>query len=236
MKSRVQKTLATLLLSAASLLLTSTMTSCASLHKTTASAPPPPAAPELSQTPLYSPEMSENTPKVPDLPATSQTAVVQPPPPPPPKPKRVKKPKTTTPKEGTTPDTSTTAAATQPPAGPAAAPAAAAPAPAAEKKPVTEQASIADATPAAASPIGDLTTGSAGDSAEATHQAADLIKSTRDGLQGIKRPLSSDEKKTAAEIQTFLTRAQAALKNGDVDGATGLATKAKLLLDELTQK
>jgi ribosomal protein S20 len=38
---------------------------------------------------------------------------------------------------------------------------------------------------------------------------------------------------TAAQIRTFLKQAEQAMDNGDMDGAHTLATKAKLLLDEL---
>ncbi len=67
------------------------------------------------------------------------------------------------------------------------------------------------------------------------HETADLIASTQQGLNGIKRALSAEEKVTAAQIVTFLKQAQQALDNGDTDGGLTLATKAKLLLDELTK-
>ena len=226
MNSHVRKALVPLVLSLA-------LSGCASLHKRpVAAAPPAPDVPELSQSPLYSPEMSENAPRVPDLPATSEAAVVKPAPPPQ-KPHHTKKPKTSKPVENTT----TAAGATVAPST-AASVADNTPTPPAtvERKPPVTQASVAvPGAPAAASPIGDLTTGSAADAAQTSHQAEDLIRTTREGVQGIKRPLSSDEKKTVAEIWAFLDRAQQALKNGDTDGANGLATKAKLLLDELTQ-
>jgi ribosomal protein S20 len=66
------------------------------------------------------------------------------------------------------------------------------------------------------------------------HETADLITETQQGLNGIKRNLSPEEKVTATQIRTFLKQAQQALDNGDTDGAHTLATKAKLLLDELT--
>jgi ribosomal protein S20 len=37
------------------------------------------------------------------------------------------------------------------------------------------------------------------------------------------------------EIRTFLTKAKQALSQDDLDGAQTLATKAKVLLDELTK-
>jgi hypothetical protein len=47
--------------------------------------------------------------------------------------------------------------------------------------------------------------------------------------------LSADEKVTVAQTRTFLSQAQKALDSGDADGAHTLATKARLLLDELTK-
>jgi ribosomal protein S20 len=62
-----------------------------------------------------------------------------------------------------------------------------------------------------------------------------MISETQQGLNGIKRSLSNDEKSTAAQIRNYLKQAQQALDNGDSDGAHLLATKAKVLLDELTK-
>jgi hypothetical protein len=80
-----------------------------------------------------------------------------------------------------------------------------------------------------------LTTGVGAMGEKTKHEAADLIGSTDQGLNGIKRTLSTDEKVTATQIRNYLKQAQQALDNGDADGALGLATKAKLLLDELTK-
>ncbi len=66
-------------------------------------------------------------------------------------------------------------------------------------------------------------------------ETADLIGETEQGLNAIKRALSTEEKVTAAQIRTYLKQAQQALGTGDMDGAHTLATKAKLLLDELTK-
>jgi hypothetical protein len=85
------------------------------------------------------------------------------------------------------------------------------------------------------SPIGQLTTGDSAMGEKAKHETSDLITSTEQGLSGIKRALSTEEKVTAAQIRTFIKQAQQALDNGDTDGAHGLALKAKLLLDELTK-
>jgi hypothetical protein len=85
------------------------------------------------------------------------------------------------------------------------------------------------------SPIGQLTTGDSALGERTKHETADLIGETQQGLSGIKRPLSSEEKVTATQIRTYLKLAQQALDSGDTDGAHTLATKAKLLLDELTK-
>jgi hypothetical protein len=86
-----------------------------------------------------------------------------------------------------------------------------------------------------ASPIGQLTTGDSALGERTKHETADLIGGTQQGLNGIKRSLSTDEQVTASQIRTFLKQAQQALDSGDTDGAHTLATKAKLLLDELTK-
>jgi hypothetical protein len=85
------------------------------------------------------------------------------------------------------------------------------------------------------SPIGQLTTGDSAMGEKAKRETTDLIGGTEQGLSGIKRSLSTEEKVTAAQIRTYLKQAQQALASGDTDGAHTLATKAKLLLDELTK-
>ena len=91
--------------------------------------------------------------------------------------------------------------------------------------------------PAAAgnSAIGQLTTGDSASGERTKHETADLIGATQQGLSSIKRSLSNDEKATAGQIHNYLKQAQQALENGDADGAHLLATKAKVLLDELTK-
>jgi hypothetical protein len=141
-------------------------------------------------------------------PPPASAAAAQLPPPPPPKKVRHRT-KTTKPAE-----TTQTATVQAPPA------AAQGPAPAAAVPP---------------SPIGQLTTGDVAQGEQTKHVTADLMGSTQQGLNGIKRPLSDDEKVTAAQIRAFLKQAQQALDAGDTDGAHTLATKARLLLDELTK-
>jgi hypothetical protein len=164
---------------------------------------------EKSDTPLASP-----------LPPPSAQSVPLPPPPPPKKVRRVKKPK------------------------PADTPPATAGAPAASSN---SQAGAPSATAQVTSPpqlqtaaagnsaIGQLTTGDSASGEKTKHETADLIGATQQGLSAIKRSLSNEEKATAGQIHNYLMQAQLALDNGDADGAHLLATKAKVLLNELTK-
>jgi hypothetical protein len=113
----------------------------------------------------------------------------------------------------------------------------------AETNQATETAPETPTTPADAAPatpphpaIGDLTVGDSGTESQTKHDTETLIAETDEGLAAIKRPLSKDEQTTAGQIRTFLMQAKQALGNGDSEGAHTLATKAKLLLDELTKQ
>jgi type IV secretory pathway VirB10-like protein len=99
----------------------------------------------------------------------------------------------------------------------------------------TETEQAANGQPPETSPIGQLTTAS-GDANTGDRQTLlDQINGIENTLNGLHRPLSSDEQKTAALIRTFITRARDALKTDDLDGAKNYSTKAKILLQELTQ-
>lgn len=94
----------------------------------------------------------------------------------------------------------------------------------------------APSTPAAndaSSPIGELST--AGDVANLPDRGAILeqIHSTENGLNNIGHSLNSEQKKTAAQLRTFLAKATQLLDQNDLDGAQTLVTKARVLLDEL---
>jgi hypothetical protein len=163
---------------------------------------------EKSETPLASP-----------LPPPSAQSV----PLPPPTPKKVRKKPKPAPSKST--DTTQTAAATSPST------------PATTGSTTAQAASTRtiSAPGVSGSPIGQLTTGDSALGERTKHETADLIGGTQQGLNGIKRSLSTDEQVTASQIRTFLKQAQQALDSGDTDGAHTLATKAKLLLDELTK-
>ncbi len=98
------------------------------------------------------------------------------------------------------------------------------------EKPPAEVATTPE-TPAVEA-IGHLSTGSSGASAQ---QIRASIAETESRLRQITRTLNDQEQKTSAQIREFLKQAQSALDTGDTDGAGTLATKAKVLLSELSQ-
>lgn len=96
---------------------------------------------------------------------------------------------------------------------------------------LVEQASNGD--PEGGSPIGQFSAAGEKSNTSLQHQIADEINSMEKGLNDIKRPLSEEEQTTATQIRTFLAKAKDALVQDDLDGATTLVTKAKVLLNEL---
>ena len=163
---------------------------------------------EKTDTPLASP-----------LPPPSAQSVPLPPPPPP---KKVRKPKKPKPADSP-PTASAPAGSSNSQAG----------APSATAQ-VTPPAQVQPAA-VSNSAIGQLTIGDSASGERTKHETADLIGATQQGLSSIKRSLSNEEKATAGQIHNYLKQAQQALENGDADGAHLLATKAKVLLDELTK-
>jgi outer membrane biosynthesis protein TonB len=106
-----------------------------------------------------------------------------------------------------------------------------APKPAADQPAATtQQASNGDAPSVSA--VGQL---SSGDPADVKTETQGSIDATEKGLKEIGRKLSDQEQKTAEQIEEFLKEARKALTTGDVVAAQTLATKAKVLLGELTQ-
>jgi ribosomal protein S20 len=68
---------------------------------------------------------------------------------------------------------------------------------------------------------------------QAKQEAADLITSSEKRLNALTPQKAEDEKAQVNKVKNFLKDAQDALKTGDAEGAKTLATKAKLLLDDL---
>jgi ribosomal protein S20 len=80
--------------------------------------------------------------------------------------------------------------------------------------------------------IGALTAG--GEANPQTKQeAADLITWSEKRLNALPAQKAEDERAQVSKVRNFLKDAQEALKTGDAEGAKMLATKAKLLLDDL---
>src|SRR5215475_11049653 len=77
------------------------------------------------------------------------------------------------------------------------------------------------------SPIGQLSSSGEDGNSQGRPDVEKLITDTENGLNGIKRTLSSDEQLTSTQIKTFLTKARQALAENDLDGAQTLANKAK---------
>jgi type IV secretory pathway VirB10-like protein len=107
-------------------------------------------------------------------------------------------------------------------------------APAAADKSAQTQASAG--TPSDISPIGQLTSGGDATNIQQRRDIEQLINNTESGLNNIKRSLNNNEQETSTQIKSFLIKAKQALTDNDLDGAHTLATKAKVLLDELTKK
>jgi hypothetical protein len=98
-----------------------------------------------------------------------------------------------------------------------------------ETQPATQQAA---SLPLAVNAIGQLSTGEPAGTRLATENSLNDIER---GLNGISRQFDDQEQTTASHIREFLKQAREALKSGDVDGASTLAAKAKVLLQELTR-
>ena len=151
---------------------------------------------------------------------------------PPPKPATVSTADLPPPEVGTPqPAQPATADANAKPATPSKKPSHKKPAPTAPAQPTPAQ-EAANPAPSV-SAIGELSGGASGDQRSQTEE---MINATEKGVNAITRTLSESETKTAAQIHEFLKQARDALTSGDVDGATTLAKKAKVLLNELNNQ
>jgi ribosomal protein S20 len=104
--------------------------------------------------------------------------------------------------------------------------------PAPKVVPVPEATQVASVAPSPEETVGALTAG--GEASPQTKQeAADLIASSEKRLNALSAQKAEGEKAQVSKVKNFLKDAQEALKTGDAEGAKTLATKAKLLLDDL---
>jgi ribosomal protein S20 len=90
--------------------------------------------------------------------------------------------------------------------------------------------SVADSPETTA--IGALTAGGE-ENPQTKQEAADLIASIEKRLNALPAQTGDSEKAQISKVRNFWRDAAAALKSGDAEGAKTLATKAKLLLDDL---
>ena len=89
------------------------------------------------------------------------------------------------------------------------------------------------AEPPATTPIGEL---SAAPNTQGLPSSASIgheIQSLQTQLDNIHHALNASQQNTAAQIRTFLAKAENALQAGDLDGAHTLTVKARVLLSEL---
>lgn len=101
-----------------------------------------------------------------------------------------------------------------------------------EPVPETQVASAAGGVPSPDAAVGALTAG--GETNPQTKQEAeDLIASIDKRLNALPAQKVEEQKAQVSKVRNFWKDAQDALKSGDAEGAKTLATKAKLLLDDL---
>lgn len=90
----------------------------------------------------------------------------------------------------------------------------------------------APTTPPEADPIGSLSLGGEA-SPRAQQEASEMIASIEQRLGALPSSKARQERSQVSRIRNFRRQAQEALNSGDVEGAKTLATKARLLLDDL---
>lgn len=94
---------------------------------------------------------------------------------------------------------------------------------------------VASAAEPAALAIGSLTTG--GDSVPQTQQQArDLITAIQKRIADLPHSVANQQKSQLRQVNRFLKEAQQALDSGDAEGAVTLATKARLIMDDIEKK
>lgn len=94
----------------------------------------------------------------------------------------------------------------------------------AEPQPMTDEAAI-----------GELTAGGATDP-QTQQEARDLIASIEKRLNALPSQMVRRQRSQISKIRNFWLQAQAAFNSGDAEGAKTLATKGKLLLDDLEKQ
>ena len=102
--------------------------------------------------------------------------------------------------------------------------------------PQPENPQVASGQPSENSPIGQISTASGDANTGDRQDLNNQIDATEHTLNGLHRPMSAEEQKTATLVRTFIAKARQALKTDDFDGAKNYSTKASVLLQELTKQ
>lgn len=106
---------------------------------------------------------------------------------------------------------------------------------AATKAPASEPVQVASAEPPdEETAIGALTAGGEANP-RMQQEAVDLIGANEKRLNALSTHIVETEKAQISKVRNFQRQAQEALNSGDAEGAKTLATKAKLLLDDLVK-
>jgi hypothetical protein len=100
-------------------------------------------------------------------------------------------------------------------------------------KPAAQQSATPSAAPEESTGVSAIGTLSTGEPSDMRGDINDSIAGTERGLNGLGRNLNAQEQKTAAQIRSYLKQAREALVSADMDGASTLAAKARVLLNEL---
>jgi hypothetical protein len=72
--------------------------------------------------------------------------------------------------------------------------------------------------------------------AQTQQQAQEMIASILKRIAALPSKTANAQKREISKIRHFLDQAQQALNSGDAEGANNLATKARLLMDDLEKK
>ncbi|ADV83339.1 lipoprotein [Terriglobus saanensis] len=90
------------------------------------------------------------------------------------------------------------------------------------------------ATSADPSPIGELTTGGEAGT-QGRQEAESLLNTVQKRLDQLSEEMKKDHQDQVERVRLFVKRAQEAWKMGDLEGARTLATKANVLLDDISK-
>lgn len=110
-----------------------------------------------------------------------------------------------------------------------------APAPTHDAAGAQQPAQVASAAEPAALAIGSLSSG--GDATpQAQQQARELILTIEKRVAALPRSVVNQQKPQIKQVTHFVKQAQQALDSGDAEGAVTLATKARLLMDDIEKR